>query len=196
MGMRQMPIHDLPRERLRRHGVSALSLVELLAILLGTGTKKSNVIELSASILDELPLPRLATSSPGRLSQFKGVSFGKASAIVAAFEFSRRLQAYPREKKKRIANAEDVVSIVRPELGLATREHFISLYLDARNGLLCKHTITIGSLNASLVHPREIFKTALLESAAALVLVHNHPSVAPRGAQVECYQGGDFRRSV
>lgn len=179
MALQKILVHDLPRERLERHGAGALSLAELLAIILGTGTARKPVLELSANILNEFPLPKLAVCTLRQLCRFDGVSFGKAGAIVAAFELSRRLQRYPKEKKRRLASAEDVVSLVRPELGLATREHFIGLYLDARNCLLCKRVIAIGSLNASLVHPREIFKTALAESAAALVLVHNHPSGDP-----------------
>ena len=179
MALNQIPAHDLPRERLERQGADALSLVELIAILLGTGTRKRPVLELSASILKEFPLPKLAVCTPRQLCRFDGVSFGKAGAIVAAFELSRRLQMYPKGKKTKLACADDVVALVRPELGLATREHFIGLYLDARNCLLSKYVIAIGSLNASLVHPREIFKTALAEGAAALILVHNHPSGDP-----------------
>lgn len=179
MSLQKIPAHDLPRERLERHGADALSLAELLAIILGTGTRNRTVLELSASILKELPLTKLAVCTPRQLCQFKGVSFGKAGAVVAAFELARRLQTYPKEERRRLASADDVVALVRPELGLATREHFIGLYLDARNCLLSKRVIAIGSLNASLVHPREIFKTALAESAAALVLVHNHPSGDP-----------------
>ncbi len=97
--------------------------------------------------------------------------------------------------KQRITNAEDIVVLCN-DMRKLDREHFRAVFLDARNGLLGVETVSIGSLNASLIHPREVFKAAILMNAAALVLVHNHPSVAPRGAQVECYQGGDFRRSV
>ena len=177
--MAQQPGGDLPRERLERLGVSSLSAAELLAVLLRTGTSGMPVQELAASMLAEMPLPKLSVASARMLSRFKGVSLAKAASVAAAFELSRRLQSYPAERRQRLCSASEVAALVRPEVGLAQQEHFLGLYLDARNGLLCRRVIAIGSLNASLVHPREIFKTALQESAAALILVHNHPSGDP-----------------
>ncbi|MBS3164516.1 DNA repair protein RadC [Candidatus Woesearchaeota archaeon] len=168
---------ERPRERLIARGAGSLSAIELLSILLGTGTRGQRVAELASGILAEMPPSRLAMASVGELCRFRGVSDAKACSIIAAFELGRRASVH--QERRRIRSAKDVAELLRPELGLQTREHFLGLYLDARNGLLCKRVITIGSLNASLVHPREIFKVAFQESAAAVVLAHNHPSGDP-----------------
>ena len=176
MYLRELHRVERPRERLESAGPGALSDRELVALLLGTGTRGKNVLELSEAVLAACP-DGLARASLDELSTVEGVGPARAAALVAALELGRRA-AQPAEKP-RLDRPERVLAAVPDEVLRARKEHLLGFYLDARSQLLGRETVSIGTLSASLVHPREVFKPAILESAASVILIHNHPSGDP-----------------
>jgi DNA repair protein RadC len=168
------------REHLRARGAAALSECELLALLLGSGTPGRSALRI-ARHLARRPPGELAVWPLARWLAVSGVGPARASALVAAFELGRRALASGPEAPA-IRGPDDVLAQVR-DLTRARREHFVVLLLNARHELQCRETISIGSLNASIVHPREVFLPAILHSAASVVLVHNHPSGDPEPSE-------------
>lgn len=167
---------ERPRERLQSYGVQALSNSELLSIILGQGSKKENVIELSNRLLKENNLDSLSVLNISELKKVFGIGEAKACQIVSCFELGRRTASFNPEKKVSINSANDVVELFSPKLNFLKKEHFICIYLNSRKKVIKKETIFIGTLDASLVHPREIFEIAIKEGASGIILLHNHPS--------------------
>jgi len=168
-----------PREKLEHKGETFLSDGELLAIIIGMGTKSLNAVELSNLLLVRYGgLRSLKEASLEELTNLQGIGKAKAISIKAAIEIGRRM-ALNVSKKTVIKSPEDVKSLVMEEMRYFDREHFRSLYLDRKSGLLAMEDISIGGLHSSIVHPREVFKTAVKKSAASIILVHNHPSGDP-----------------
>jgi len=174
-----LPVDERPRERLIKHGAESLSNAELLAIILRIGTKEDNVINLSNRILRDYTLPQLSRAGVSELSKIHGIKTAKATQVVACFELARRLESYSETAKPRIKTPEDAYKLIAPKLRNLKKETFKALYLDTKNQLIREETISIGSLDASVVHPREVFKTAIQESASSVILAHNHPSGDP-----------------
>ena len=174
--IKDLPRSERPRERLEKQGASSLSEAELLAIVLRTGSRFESVLDMSKRILRELNLKELSQASLNQLKSFRGINTAKASQLIACFELAKRVHSYTEEDDIFLDSSQDVVKLLKAELDFMKREHFIGLYLDSRNKLLRKETISIGGLNSSIVHPRELFKIALQESANSIILVHNHPS--------------------
>lgn len=177
--MRDLPEFERPVERMERKGAESLSDAELLAIILRTGSSGQNVLDLCRQMLQKFDIKRLSRTSLNQLKKFNGIGKVKASQIAACFELARRLECFESRNLKKIKSSKDAVSLLKSELSTLNKEHFRCLYLDSRNNLIRNETVSIGSLNASLIHPREIFKIALMESASAIILVHNHPSGDP-----------------
>lgn len=178
--IREMPEGDRPRERLQARGAAALGDAELIAILLRTGVKGQSAVQLARQLLKEFrALDELARVPLETLAKVKGVGATKAIQLKAAFELARRLAARPREKQPVISSPEDAASLLREEVRLLDRELFQVLLLNTKNGLIKKCEISRGSLNASIVEPREVFKDAIAASAASVILAHNHPSGDP-----------------
>lgn len=169
-----------PREKLRTLGVAALADAELLALVLGSGVAGRSALR-TARWLARRPPAELALWPPARWLAVAGVGPARAAALVAAFELGRRATEAPRASAV-IHGPDDVLAQVR-DLPRARREHFVVLLLNARHEIQRRETISIGSLNASIVHPREVFLPAILHSAASLVLVHNHPSGDPEPSE-------------
>ena len=170
-----LPRHERPREKMIERGPLGLRDKELLAILLRTGREGKNVIEVSADILRKFPRSKLLTLEYEDLVKVKGIDSGKACTLLAAFELTKRALEVEDNNLPYINSAKDAVAQLQ-ELRTARKEHFVVLYLNARNQLIHKETISIGTLNASLVHPREVFKPAIEHLAASVILAHNHPS--------------------
>ena len=175
-----MRIHDLdpenrPRERFLRSGVSALSSAELMALILKTGTKKHNIIETCQEMLSRYGLEKLADLSLAELQKINGIGPAKAMQIKAVFELHRRMH-FRRNTNKKIRSARDVFDYMQGRLPDEMREHLFLLNLNTKNQIIRHEIISVGTLNASLIHPREIFKEAIRESAHAIIVVHNHPS--------------------
>jgi len=171
---------DWPRERLRERGASALSSVELLALLLRTGSRSRRVVEVAHSLWERFgSLERMAHAGDAELAAIAGLGPAKIASLRAAFELGARSVADPLRRGDHISSPERVVGHLGPRLSHLPYECFLTLLLDSRQRLLCEVEVSRGSLDQSLVHPREVFGPALREAAASLVLVHNHPSGDP-----------------
>jgi len=176
-----MPISERPRERLLKLGAEALSSQEVLTLLLGRGTKGESVMVTAQKLISQFGnLKNLASASIEELTKITGIGTAKAAQIKAAFELSRRLGEPPdRAPKITVKSPEDILKSVRSLLKGKRKEHFLVLSLDTRNHLIDMHKVSIGSLDCSIVHPREAFKEAIADSAASVIFVHNHPSGDP-----------------
>ena len=173
-----LPLGERPRERLIRLGSDALSVQELLALILGRGVKGESVMVTSQRLLSRFGnIKGIADASLEELTQINGIGTAKAAQLKAAAELGKRLESLPDEKQKPVVKSpEDVVTVVRSQLKGKKKEHFLVLCLDTRNRMINCKPISIGSLDTSIVHPREAFKEAVSSSAASVILVHNHPS--------------------
>ncbi|VVB80176.1 RadC-like JAB domain protein [uncultured archaeon] len=179
MKIKSLPTNERPREKLIKYGPGKLTESELLAIILRIGSKKESVIELANKLFTKYNVKTLSRLNLSTLKKEFGIGEVKACEILACFELGRRLSAFKEDKKPIISNAKDLVKIILPEMSSLEKEHFKGIYLDSRMRIVKQENIFIGSLNESVVHPRDIFKIALEENAAALILVHNHPSGDP-----------------
>lgn len=165
----------MPREKMMEKGAESLRDYELMAILLRTGIAGKNVLEVSQDILKKFPTKKILTLDLKSLSEIKGIGAGKACLLLAAFELTKRALEVEDNNLPTITSAKDAVAQLQ-ELRNAKKEHFVVLYLNARNQLIHKETISVGTLNASLIHPREVFKPAVDHLAASVIVAHNHPS--------------------
>jgi DNA repair protein RadC len=176
-----LPLSERPRERLSKLGSEALSSQEILALILGRGIKGESVIVTAQKLLSKFGnLKNLASASIEELTQIKGIGPAKAAQIKATFELSKRLENSSSETTKiTVKSPEDVVKTARNLLKGKKKEHFLVICLDTRNHLIKTSTVSIGSLDCSIVHPREVFKDAISSSAASVIFIHNHPSGDP-----------------
>jgi DNA repair protein RadC len=179
--VRDLPLSERPRERLLKLGSEALSAQEILALILGRGIKGESVMVTSQKLLSRFGnLKGIANASVEELSEIKGVGLAKAAQIKAALELSKRLEGDAGERQKpMVKSPEDVVKIVKSQLKGKKKEHFLVLCLDTRNRVINCKPVSMGSLDTSIVHPREVFKEAVSSSAASVIFVHNHPSGDP-----------------
>ncbi|MBE6184143.1 JAB domain-containing protein [Bacillus ginsengihumi] len=174
------PIEDRPRERFIQYGATSLSNQELLAILLRTGTKKESVIQLANRLLQYFEgLNLLKDASIEEMTAIKGIGTAKAVQVLAAIELGRRISNLKYNDRYVIRSPQDGANYVMNDMRFLTQEHFVCLYLNVKNQVIHQQTIFIGSLNASIVHPREVFKEAFRRSAASIICFHNHPSGDP-----------------
>lgn len=179
MKIKSIPEDERPREKLIRFGAKVLSNSELLAIILRTGRRKENAINLSMRLLKENNLREISILNINSLKRIKGIGTAKACQIVSCFELGRRLSSFKEEKRFVVKDSKKIAEILMPEMQFLEKEHFKVVFLDSRLRIIKEETVFIGSLNSSVIHPREIFKAALRENAAAVVFVHNHPSMDP-----------------
>lgn len=177
----ELPSSERPRERLKSHGARALSASELLAVLLGSGSGKRSAVHLGHDILASAhgSLRRLSAQPVAALTVLDGVGNARAVAIHAALELGRRMAAEDREDGVPIRGPKDVHEIFGQRLQDLSVEEFHVAILDSQHRLERDVTVTRGLLNSSLVHPREVFREAIAENAAAIILIHNHPSGDP-----------------
>jgi DNA repair protein RadC len=180
-----LPVSERPRERLYKYGVEALSAQEILALILGRGVAGESVTVTSQRLLSRFGnLKGISEASIEDLSEIKGIGLAKASQIKAAFELAKRLEASTdTEKKPVIKTPEDVMELLGSRLREKKREYFMAVLLDTRGRLIKTSEISIGSLDSSIVHPREAFKDAVSASAASVIFVHNHPSGEPEPSE-------------
>ncbi len=180
-----LPVSERPRERLQKFGAEALSAQEIIALILGRGIAGESVMTTGQRLLSHFGnLKGIADASVEELSQVRGIGLAKAAQIKAAFELANRLEGYSDVGDKPLVKTPgEVVSLVRGRLRGKKKEYFLALLLDTRNQLIKVSEISIGSLDTSIVHPREVFKEALSASAASVIFVHNHPSGDPTASE-------------
>jgi len=184
MKLQDIPKIERPREKLIAKGPQNLKDEELLAILLSTGMEGKNVIEVAKQILRKYSKKRLLKLTYNDLSKIKGIGPAKASTILAAQELVKRALEIGEETLPVIHSTKDVIAQVG-YLRNKLREHLVAIYLNARNEMLFRKHIFIGTLDANIAHPREIFAEALRQNAASVILVHNHPSGDPEPSQAD-----------
>jgi len=178
--IRDMAAGERPRERLERVGERALSSSELVAIILRTGSGGESVVRLSERILSQLNgLPGLAKATLYELQNVKGIGPAKAVQIKAALELGRRLMASVPEEKARVSSPADAANLLMSEMAFLEQEHLKLVLLDTRNQVISTPTVYIGSLNTSVVRIGELFRYAIRDNAAAIIVAHNHPSGDP-----------------
>ncbi len=177
-----LPLEERPRERLVKFGEHSLSIQELLQLILGRGIPGESVAVTAQKLLTHFgSLQKLSEASIEELSQIRGIGLAKACQIRACFEIARRTynnDQIPKSKRrtKLALSAADVYKLVKSKLKNYTKEHFFVLSFDTRSKLLGIDEISVGTLNANLVHPRETFEAAIHRRAAKIILAHNHPS--------------------
>ncbi|MCD6427862.1 MAG: DNA repair protein RadC [Caldisericaceae bacterium] len=166
-----IPEFDRPREKLQKKGVKALSDVELLSVLIGKGVKGKDVLQIAKEVL-KLAEKDINNLTLKNLENIEGIGLAKASQILAAIEFSKRILL---KETVKISSAADIVKLAE-DLKNKKQEYFLTFTLDGANNLIKKRVVFIGTLNRSLVHPREVFADAITDRAASIIFVHNHPS--------------------
>lgn len=171
--MKDVPKIDRPREKLIKYGPGKLLETELLAILLGTGARGSSVLEVSKKIFKKFPKETLAETNVEELKKTFGLGEAKACEIVACFELGKRLL---KDKKAHLyLSPKDIWDSLK-DIRESRKEHFIVFYLDTQHQEIMREIISVGILNANLVHPREVFEPAVRHVAAQIIIAHNHPS--------------------
>ena len=180
--IKDLPEDERPRERLFKYGPQALKTSELLAIIIRVGTTKETAVQVAERLLQKYDgdLKRMASETEKQLSDgIKGLGRSKAAQIMAAFELGKRLSAFIGNERPQIGSPKDVSQIFMPQMRYLNTETLHTLSLDTKNYVTKQRRIFEGSLDMSIVHPREIFRFALEETAAAIIIVHNHPSGDP-----------------
>ncbi|MFC4022640.1 DNA repair protein RadC [Oceanobacillus longus] len=186
--IKDVPKEDRPRERLLKLGPAHLSNQEILAILIGSGTKDEPVMSVANRVLmhfDGLKLLREATIE--ELIAIKGIGTAKGLLILSAIELGKRMNEYKPNEKYVIKSPDDGADYIMEEMRNLTQEHFVVLFLNTKNQIIHRQTIFIGSLNASIVHPREVYREAVKRSAASIIVAHNHPSGDPAPSQEDIH---------
>jgi DNA repair protein RadC len=178
MTIHDLPVAERPRERLQSLGVEALSAQEILALILGRGISGESVMITAQRLLSQFGgLKGIAAASLEELSQVRGIGIAKASQLKAAVELANRVEGYSESVGKiPLKTPEDIANLVQGRLKDKKKEYFLAILLDTRNQLIRTAEISVGSLDSSIVHPREVFKEAISASAASVIFVHNHPS--------------------
>ena len=180
--VKDLPDEERPREKLLTFGAQYLSNTELLAILLHSGTRRKSVLEVAQEILSTYKSDGLASIvnvPPSELTRINGLGPAKAATLLAAVELGLRIAKKPANNRYVIKTPDDAAEYAMPRLRYEKREHFAILLLDTKNQVITFPDISIGSLNASIVHPREVFRCAIAHCASSIILVHNHPSGDP-----------------
>jgi len=194
--IKDMAAKDRPRERLAAEGADALSNVDLVAILLRTGMKGYSAIHIAQQLLARFgTLERLARAPLGELREVKGVGRDKAIALKSAFTLAQRMARELQQETPLLDTPERIADLLREDNRLFDVEHFQVVLLNTRRRLIRVEQISQGTLDTILVHPREVFKFAIMANASALVLVHNHPSGDPAPSEADIKVTRDLIRA-
>ena len=194
--IKDLPHRERPRERLAEQGADALADAELIAILLRTGLRGQSAMEVGRALIRRFgSLGELARATLKELQEIRGVGRDKAIALKAAFTLARRMAAEIQTAAPLLDQPEAVAALLREECRPYTVEHFYALLLDTRRRLLRKEVLTRGTLDAAIVHPRDVFRHAVAANASAVVLVHNHPSGDPTPSKADITVTRDLIRA-
>lgn len=185
--IKALPSEERPREKLIQYGAGTLSNAELLAILIGTGTRDVSALMLANRVLalEEEGISYLTGCLPEELSEVPGIGMAKSCQIIAAIELGKRIARKPKEKRINIKSPNEVAALFIEEMRYLKKEYFKVLLLNTKNEIIMIENISVGSLNSSVVHPREVFCTAIKKSACSVIAVHNHPSGNPMPSQTD-----------
>jgi DNA repair protein RadC len=196
MKMKDQPVSERPRERLLAHGPAALSPAELVAIMLRTGLKGTNVVDIGKEVIGKFgSLRGLAQASIDDLKTIKGIGPDKGATLVAAFALAKRMADEMRSEAPLLDTPEAVANLMREDTRLRRVESFQILLLNTRRRLIRVAEISDGTLDTLLVHPREVFEQAIAASAAAIILLHNHPSGDPTPSEADIKVTRDLIRA-
>ncbi|RYG74826.1 JAB domain-containing protein [Lentibacillus lipolyticus] len=186
--IKDVPKEERPRERLVKYGPGQLANQELLAILIASGTKDESVMVLANRVLMHFEgIHLLKDATMEELTAIKGIGEAKAVLLLAAMELGRRMSQFKQSERYVVRSPEDGADYVMEEMRSLNQEHFVVLFLNTKNQIIHRQTIFIGSLNASIVHPREVFREAVKRSAASIICAHNHPSGDPAPSQEDVH---------
>lgn len=178
--IKELPVDERPREKLIKYGAESLSNAELLAIILRVGTQEYSAIGLAEHILAKFGGIRgMASASIEQLSSIHGLGQAKSAQIKAMVEFGKRMALASRDARVAIRNPQDAVDCVMPILRDEPKENFMALFLNTKNEVLRSKVITVGTLDSSLITPRELFREAITMNSASVIIAHNHPSGDP-----------------
>ena len=178
--IKELPADERPREKMKERGAQALGNSELLAILLRTGTAAESALRLAENLLDRAGgLAGLGHATLEEVEQVRGIGEAKAVTLLAALELGRRVDSLAPLDRTAVRTPDDVAALLLPRFRYESRESFVAVLLSTKNHVLKTPVISVGSLNASIVHPRELFREAINASAAAVIVAHNHPSGDP-----------------
>ncbi len=175
---KNIPKQERPRERVISQGASSLNNIELIAIVIGTGSKKEDVLSLSSRILRKYNLDELSNVTVSELRKIFGINDAKACKIVATIELGKRIISYS-DRTKKITSPQEIVSLLLPKMKNLKKEILKAIYLDSKAKIIKQETISIGGTNINSVEPKHIFNPAIRHSASFIILVHNHPSGDP-----------------
>lgn len=187
MNIRELPENEKPREKLLRYGKESLSNLEILSILIGSGSGGRSAMELASDILslDRSGIKYLAECRPEELTSIKGIGTARSCEILAAAELGKRIASIPAEEKDVISSSADIASIFMERMRYYKKEHFMSLMINAKGQIIEEVEVSVGDLCSSTTHPREVFVDAVRRSAGSVVFVHNHPSGDPTPSEVD-----------
>ncbi len=176
--IRELPLEERPREKMMIYGEQALSNAELLAIILRTGTAKKSAIDIAHNLIEKCSadFSDLNQFSLEELCEIEGIGPSKACQILSSLELGRRIQRSNFKSKTKVTSPDKIFEFFKSEIGHEKVEKFIIVLLNTKNEIIKWEIISVGSLNASIVHPREVFNKAIKKNAAAIIAVHNHPS--------------------
>jgi DNA repair protein RadC len=175
--IKDLPVDERPREKLKLKGKESLSNEELIAIILKTGNKDESVKELAIRLSKSLNnIQDLNNISINDLMKIKGIKEAKAITLIAAIELGKRVFFYNNENIKKITTATDIYNLFKPKIIGLKQEHLFALFLNTKNEIITYETIFIGTQNKSITHPREIFNRAIKNSAVKIIMLHNHPT--------------------
>ncbi len=182
--IKEMPIQERPRERFMHYGKDSLAVHELIAIIIRTGHNHVSALDLAKTIMLQFPtLKSLNQASIESLTKIKGMGHAKAIQVLAALELGNRCHKELFSLQQSFSHPNHVYDFLKHEMEMLQQEHFYALYLNTKGKLIKKECLFVGSLSASLVHPREVFKHAVTLSAASIIIAHNHPSGDPTPSQ-------------
>lgn len=185
--IKELPEDERPREKLVNYGVGSLSNSELLSILIGTGTKDASAIMVANKILslEKDGISYLTGCTPEELSSVQGIGMAKSCQIIAAIELGKRIATKPKEKRLNVKSPTEVATLFMEEMRYLKKEIFKVLLLNTKNEIIMIEDTSIGNLNSSVVHPREVFYSAIKKSACSIIVIHNHPSGNPMPSQMD-----------